>query len=54
MINYSNTIAAAHIAVKLVHDIEVDMYMKGLLSTKDFLKRVLDKEVGLRTGRLLC
>ena len=29
------------------------MYMKGLLSTKDFLRSVLDKEVGLRAGRLL-
>ena len=45
--------AAAHVAVKLVHDGEADMYMKGLISTKDFLKSVLDKEVGLRTGRVL-
>ena len=29
------------------------MYMKGLLDTKDFLRSVLDKEVGLRTGRPL-
>ena len=27
-----------------------DMYMKGLLETKTFLKSILDKEVGLRTG----
>ena len=27
--------------------------MKGLISTKDFLRSVLDKEVGLRTGRVL-
>ena len=38
MINYSNTIAAAHIAVKLVHDIEVDMYMKAFYLLKFFLK----------------
>ena len=29
------------------------MYMKGLIDTKGFLKSVLDKEVGLRTGKPL-
>lgn len=41
---------AALTAVKLAHDGEVEMYMKGLCDTKTFLKSVLDKEVGLRTG----
>lgn len=41
---------AALKAVKLAHDGKVDMYMKGLVDTKNFLKSVLDKEVGLRTG----
>lgn len=40
-------------AVKMAHDGEVDMYMKGLIDTKNFLKSVLDKEVGLRTGNPL-
>ena len=40
-------------AVKLAHDGEADMYMKGLLDTKTFLKSILDKEVGLRTGKTL-
>ena len=44
---------AALKAVKLVHDGVADMYMKGLISTKDFLRSVLDKDVGLRTGRVL-
>ena len=44
---------AALKAVKLAHDGEVDMYMKGLVDTKNFLKSVLDKEVGLRTGSAL-
>ena len=44
---------AALTAVKLAHDGKVDMYMKGLLETKTFLKSILDKEVGLRTGRML-
>ena len=29
------------------------MYMKGLIDSKNFLKSVLDKEVGLRTGGVL-
>ena len=44
---------AARTAVKLVHDDEADMYMKGLIDTKSFLKSVLDKEVGLRTDKTL-
>ena len=40
-------------AVKLAHDGKADMYMKGLVDTKNFLKSVLDKEVGLRTGKPL-
>ena len=30
--------------VKLVQDGKADMYMKGLISTKDFSRNVLDKE----------
>ena len=45
--------AASLKGVQLVHDGEADMYMKGLLDTKTFLKSVLDKEVGLRTGKPL-
>lgn len=44
---------AALTAVKLAHDGVVDMYMKGLVDTKGFLKSVLNKEVGLRTGKPL-
>ena len=53
IINEPDPIAAAHIAVGLVHSGEADMYMKGLIDTKNFLKSVLDKKVGLRTGRPL-
>ena len=53
IIHEPDTIAASLAAVKLVHDGEADMYMKGLLNTKDFLKSVLNKEVGLRTGKPL-
>lgn len=53
IIDEPDMIQAALKAVKLAHDGEVDMYMKGLVDTKNFLKSVLDKEVGLRTGRPL-
>ena len=53
VIDVKDKIEAARTAVKLVSDGKADMYMKGLLDTKDFLRSVLDKEVGLRTGRPL-
>ncbi len=53
VINETDTVAASLKAVGLVHDGKADMYMKGLLDTKTFLKSVLDKEVGLRTGKPL-
>lgn len=45
-----DTVAALK-AVELVHDKKADTLMKGLVPTKTFLKSVLDKEVGLRTGQ---
>ena len=53
IIHEPDMIQAARTAVKLAHDGEADMYMKGLVDTKNFLKSVLDKEVGLRTGKPL-
>lgn len=53
IINVTDTVEASLTAVKLVHDKKADMYLKGLLDTKTFLKSVLDKEVGLRTGKPL-
>lgn len=53
IINEPDKVQASLKAVKLAHDGEVDMYMKGLLDTKTFLKSILDKEVGLRTGKAL-
>ena len=50
IIDEPDMIQAALKAVKLAHDGEADMYMKGLVDSKNFLKSVLDKEVGLRTG----
>lgn len=53
VIDEPDTVAASLKAVQLVHEGKADMYMKGLLDTKTFLKSVLDKEVGLRTGKPL-
>lgn len=50
IINEPDMIQASLTAVKLAHDGKVDMYMKGLIDSRNFLKSVLDKEVGLRTG----
>ena len=53
IINEPDIVQASLAAVKLVHDGKADMYMKGLLDSKTFLKSILDKEVGLRTGKAL-
>ncbi len=53
VINEPDHIQASLKAVSLVHNGQADMYMKGLIDTKSFLKSVLDKEVGLRTGKPL-
>ena len=53
IIDEKNTYQAALKAVELVHTGKADMYMKGLIDTKSFLKSVLDKEVGLRNNRPL-
>ena len=44
---------AALKAVELVHNKKADILLKGLLDSKTFLKSVLNKEVGLRTGKMM-
>ena len=53
IINEPDTEAAALKAVELVHNGKADILLKGLLETKTFLKSELNKEVGLRTGKML-
>ena len=53
IINEPDIEAAALKAVELVHNGKADILLKGLLETKTFLKSVLNKEVGLRTGKML-
>jgi phosphate butyryltransferase len=45
--------AAAWQVMKLVSDGQADIAMKGGMETSDFLRAALNKELGLRTGRLL-
>ncbi|MGI6095452.1 MAG: phosphate acyltransferase [Lachnospiraceae bacterium] len=40
-------------AVRLVHDHEAEVLMKGLVNTSPYLRGILNKEWGLRTERLL-
>lgn len=51
IINEPDPARAALTAVELVSSGQADMFMKGLIDTKTFLRAVLNKEVGLRTGR---
>lgn len=44
---------AALEAIRLVSSGEADMVMKGLVDTATFLRSVLNKDVGLRTGKLM-
>lgn len=41
------------VANELVHSGKADFVMKGLIDTADFLKGILDKESGLRTGNVM-
>lgn len=53
LIDITDPIKATRMAVKMVHDREADVLMKGKIGTSDLLKAVLNKEYGLRTGKLL-
>lgn len=53
VIHEEEWIAATRKAVELAARGEVDMIMKGKANTADLIRAVLDREMGLRTGRLL-
>lgn len=44
---------SAEKAVELIHEKKADFIMKGKLQTADLLKAVVNKEKGLRTGRIM-
>jgi len=52
-IEASSPLEAVKASVKMVHDGKADVLMKGKVGTSDMLKHVLNKEYGLRTGKLL-
>lgn len=53
IVNVLDKIEAAKVAVSLVREGRAQMLMKGLIGTADILRAVLDKDNGLRTGRVL-
>lgn len=53
IVNEVDSKKAALEAVRLVSSGEADMVMKGLVDTATFLRSVLNKEIGLRTGKLM-
>lgn len=53
IVDAADELAAATQAVAAVREGRADLLMKGLIHTDDFLRAVLDKENGLRTGSLM-
>ena len=49
----SSPVEAVVISTKMIHDKKADVLMKGKVGTSDMLRSILNKEYGLRTGRLL-
>jgi phosphate butyryltransferase len=53
IVHETSNVKAASKAVELVSTGKADMLMKGMIDTANFLRAVLNKEVGLRTGKLM-
>jgi phosphate butyryltransferase len=53
IVHVNSTVQAAELAVKAVHLNEANVLMKGNIPTATLLKAVLNKEYGLRTGKVL-
>ena len=51
--NEPNNIKAVKKAVQLVKSNRADILMKGFVNTDDFLRGVLDRDNGLRTGKVM-
>jgi phosphate butyryltransferase len=51
--NETNSIKAVERAVQLVKSNKADILMKGFVNTDDFLRGVLNREKGLRTGKIM-
>ncbi|MEF9918048.1 MAG: bifunctional enoyl-CoA hydratase/phosphate acetyltransferase [Eubacterium sp.] len=53
VIDVKDEVQSATIAVASAKNGAADIVMKGLLQTKTYLRAILDKEFGLRTGKML-
>lgn len=53
VIDQPDDLSAAAAAVKAVRDGEAHILMKGHIHTDDFLRAILNKESGLRTGSIM-
>jgi phosphate butyryltransferase len=53
VVHASSDLAAAAIATELVSSGRADILMKGQIHTDDFLRALLDKEKGLRSGHVM-
>ncbi len=53
IINSGSDSDAANKAVEITRENKVDFIMKGKIQTADLLKAVVDKEKGLRTGKIM-
>jgi len=53
IIDEPNDASAARTAIGLIREQKADLLMKGKISTAALIRAVLDKDTGLRTGRLL-
>jgi phosphate butyryltransferase len=53
IVHCASDLDAARLAVQAVSEGRAEVLMKGMIHTDDFLRAVLNKEVGLRTGALL-
>lgn len=51
VINIPDPVEASLTAVKLVHDGDAELVMKGLVTTKSFLRAILRQEFGMRRGQ---
>ncbi len=53
IINEKDILKTPYIASGLVNEGNADFVMKGLIDTSDFLRGIVDKETGLRTGNVM-
>ncbi len=53
MLHHPNAVEAAAVAVRLVHEGKAALVMKGLVTTKEFIRAILNQEFGMRRGQPL-